>query len=75
MPALVASNLLFSYGGDPLLEGIDLKVEPGARIGIIGRNGSGKSTLLQLFAGRLEPNRGAIRREPGGTRADLRPVR
>ena len=69
VPALVASNLLFSYGGESLLEGIDLKVEPGARVGIIGRNGSGKSTLLQLFAGRLEPNRGTIQRPPGSTLA------
>ena len=67
MPALTVSNLLFSFGGDPLLEDIDLKVEPGARVGIIGRNGSGKSTLLKLFAGRLEPNRGAIQRAPGST--------
>jgi ATP-binding cassette subfamily F protein 3 len=67
VPALTASNLLFSYGGDPLLEDIDLSVEPGARVGIIGRNGSGKSTLLQLFAGRLTPNRGHIHLAPGAS--------
>jgi len=65
MAVLTASNLAFSFGGDPLLEGIDLKIEPGARIGIIGRNGSGKSTLLNLFAGRHDPNRGSVRLAPG----------
>jgi len=68
MATLVASNLSFSFlGGDLLLDGIDLKVEPGARIGIIGRNGTGKSTLLNLFAGRLEPNTGGVRLATGTT--------
>ncbi|MEM8882559.1 MAG: ABC-F family ATP-binding cassette domain-containing protein [Planctomycetota bacterium] len=69
MALLTASRLGFAYQGDAILEEINLKVEPGARIGIIGRNGSGKSTLLRLFAGKLEPNTGAVRAAPGATLA------
>jgi len=67
MALLSASQLSFAYAGDPILEGLSLKVEPGARVGIIGRNGGGKSTLLNLFAGRLEPNRGQVHVQPGVT--------
>lgn len=42
------------------LDGINLTVEPGCRIGIIGHNGSGKSTLLRVLAGVIEPTRGQI---------------
>jgi ATP-binding cassette subfamily F protein 3 len=64
---LSTSQLSFAYAGEMILEDLSLKVEPGARIGIIGRNGSGKSTLLNLFADRLEPNRGQVHRAPGTT--------
>ena len=55
------------FGGPLLLDGIDLKIEAGRRIGIIGRNGCGKSTLLKLLLGELEPTKGTIARQ-GGTR-------
>jgi ATP-binding cassette subfamily B protein len=43
-------DLTFAYpGGAPVLQGIDLEVEPGTTIGIVGRVGSGKSTLLTLL--------------------------
>jgi ATP-binding cassette subfamily F protein 3 len=67
MALLSTNQLCFAYAGDPILEDLTLKVEPGARVGIIGRNGSGKSTLLNLFADRLEPNRGQVRLAPGAT--------
>ncbi|GLR13149.1 ABC transporter ATP-binding protein [Chitinimonas prasina] len=41
------------YGGNRLLDGLDLAVEAGARIGLLGRNGAGKSTLVKLLAGEL----------------------
>lgn len=42
------------------LRGLDLQVERGETLGIIGRNGSGKSTLLQLIAGTLPPSEGQV---------------
>jgi lipopolysaccharide transport system ATP-binding protein len=43
------------------LEGIDLEVQPGEAVGIIGENGSGKSTLLRLVAGISAPTAGTVR--------------
>ena len=48
------------YGGRAVLRGIDLKLKPGDRIGLVGPNGSGKTTLLRLFAGELEPDEGKV---------------
>jgi ABC-type multidrug transport system fused ATPase/permease subunit len=51
----------FRYGEGPwALEGIDLDISRGARLGIAGTTGSGKSTLLDLLMGLLEPETGAI---------------
>lgn len=49
-------------GGDPtvVFRGVDLVIEPGARLCIVGPNGSGKTTLLDIIAGRREPAMGTI---------------
>ncbi len=44
-----------------VLDGIDLVVESGDRVGIIGANGSGKSTLLKMICGILQPTSGSVR--------------
>jgi HlyB family type I secretion system ABC transporter len=57
-------NLGFRYGGSqapPILEDINVVVEPGQTIAIVGRSGSGKTTLVKLLAGLLEPTSGTIR--------------
>ena len=48
--------------GPQVLRGIDLVVEPGERVALMGRNGAGKSTLLRLLKGLAEPTRGRIER-------------
>jgi len=48
-------------GGRSILRGVDLAVEPGERVVLMGRNGAGKSTLLRHAAGLLEPTRGRVR--------------
>nr|WP_222131823.1 ATP-binding cassette domain-containing protein [Pseudonocardia sp. C8] len=47
-------------GRPPVLDGIDLIVAPGTRLGLIGENGSGKSTLLRLLAGVDRPDAGTV---------------
>jgi cobalt/nickel transport system ATP-binding protein len=54
-------NVQFAYGPDrPVLEGCQLRLEPGERVGLIGSNGSGKTTLLWLLVGLLRPTGGRI---------------
>jgi len=50
------------YGDLVVFEGVDLKLGPGERVGVVGANGSGKSTLLDVLAGRREPRTGTVRR-------------
>jgi ABC transport system ATP-binding/permease protein len=55
---LSCHNLGKTYGSRPLFEGLDLHLELGDRVGIIGANGSGKSTLLEILAGLEQADRG-----------------
>jgi len=55
----------FSYGGAPVLRGVDLRIRHGERLAIVGPNGSGKTTLLRLLVGELDPTAGAIERRAG----------
>ena len=62
---LVARGLAKSYDGRKVLDGIDIRLGPGTRVGVLGPNGSGKTTLLSLLAGSLNPDSGEIDRAPG----------
>jgi ATP-binding cassette subfamily F protein uup len=57
-PLLQLSGIAMTFGGAPLLEGVDLLVSAGERLCLVGRNGSGKSTLLKIAARLMEPDRG-----------------
>ena len=59
---LVARQLTKTFGDKRILDGVDVMLTPGMRLGLIGPNGSGKTTLLQLFAGKMTPDRGEIER-------------
>jgi branched-chain amino acid transport system ATP-binding protein len=59
-PILEVSGLGKRFGGFVALEGIDLAVETGERLGLIGPNGSGKSTLVNCLCGALHHDSGGI---------------
>ncbi|GCE77798.1 ABC-F family ATP-binding cassette domain-containing protein [Cellulomonas biazotea] len=59
-PVLRARALSRSYDGRPVLTGVDLDVDPGHRLGVVGENGIGKSTLLRLLAGVEDPDAGDV---------------
>jgi ABC transport system ATP-binding/permease protein len=65
MPLLKLDEITVSFGGPPVLDSVDLVVEPGERLCILGRNGSGKSTLLRVISGRIEPDAGNVSRATG----------
>jgi ATP-binding cassette subfamily F protein uup len=58
MPVLSLRDIQLAYSDPPLLDGIDLDIEPGERICLLGRNGAGKSTLMRLIAGEIAPDDG-----------------
>jgi branched-chain amino acid transport system ATP-binding protein len=58
---LRASGVVKRFGGFCALDGVDLEVQPGERLGLIGPNGSGKSTLVNCIAGTLRNDAGSIR--------------
>ncbi|UWR09108.1 ATP-binding cassette domain-containing protein [Ruegeria sp. B32] len=59
------SGISLTFGGEPVFSDLDLVVQPGDRVALVGRNGSGKSTLMKVMAGLFEPDRGDIVVPPG----------
>jgi ATP-binding cassette subfamily F protein uup len=65
MPLLSLNQVDYSVGGPLLLQSVNLSLEPGERIALIGRNGAGKSTLLRLIEGIIQPDDGQVVRQEG----------
>ena len=59
-PALGARGIRKSYGTHEVLRGVDLRVEPGQILGLLGRNGAGKSTLITILCGLRRADSGSI---------------
>src|SRR6266581_3378039 len=66
-PLIQLKEIALTFGGTPLLSGVELSVSTGERVCLVGRNGSGKSTLLKIAAGLVEPDRGSRFIQPGAT--------
>jgi ABC-type multidrug transport system fused ATPase/permease subunit len=59
-PGVEFRDVSFSYDGEPVLDGVNLKVEPGEAIAVVGATGSGKSTLLSLVSRFYDPDGGKV---------------
>ena len=66
-PLLALSEIALTFGATPLIRSAELIVQPGDRIGLVGRNGSGKSSLLKIVAGIYEADSGERFVHPGAT--------
>lgn len=60
IPLLQMTGISLTFGGDPLFSDLDLVVQPGDRVALVGRNGSGKSTLMKVMAGLVEADAGTL---------------
>ncbi len=64
MALLSLRDVSFGFGTPPLLEHVELQIERGERVGLLGRNGTGKSTLMKLMVGELPPDLGQVAVQP-----------
>ncbi len=65
-------DVSLSFGGAPLLDRVNLQIDRGERVCLVGRNGAGKSTLMKVITGELEPDKGQVFRQQGAVFATLR---
>ena len=63
MSLLTLRNISVAFDDPPLLDGIDLQIQPGERVGLLGRNGEGKSTLMRIIHGSAMPDGGEVIRQ------------
>ncbi len=72
MPLITLDDISIRFRGPLLLDGLSATIEPGQRIGLLGRNGAGKSTLLKMIDGSVVPDGGSIVIAPGTVIRQLR---
>jgi ATP-binding cassette subfamily F protein uup len=65
MALITVKDLQIGFRGPLLLDGVSCQIEPGQRIGLLGRNGAGKTTFLRILSGQVEPDGGEIGFAPG----------
>jgi ABC transport system ATP-binding/permease protein len=59
------NDVSLTFAGPPLLNAVNLQIDDGERLGLLGRNGAGKSTLLKILEGKITPDSGDVNRQPG----------
>ena len=62
---IVGRNVWKSYGANDVIKGVNWRIEPEDRVGLVGRNGCGKTTLFHLIIERALPDDGAMHRKAG----------
>ena len=71
MPYIRLDQIEFSIGTQVLLDKVNLTLDKGDRLGLLGRNGAGKSTLMRILSGELDPEDGDRWVDPSVTVARL----
>ncbi len=65
MALLQLRQVTLRYTDFPLLDQVDLQIEPGERVCLVGRNGTGKTSIMRVIAGEEKPQEGEITKPPG----------
>ena len=63
MPIVRLRNISLGFGGPAILQDLDLSIDAGERVCLLGRNGMGKSTLMKVVAGEIVPDSGEVERQ------------
>jgi ATP-binding cassette subfamily F protein uup len=71
MSLIGLQDVSITFGDSPLLDRINLQIQPGERVCLLGRNGSGKTTLMKIINSDIEPDNGTVARQQGVTTALL----
>ena len=65
MAFISMQGISLAFSNVPLFDGVNLTIERGEKVGLVGRNGSGKSTMLRLIEGSVKPDSGAVSLQRG----------
>ncbi len=60
MALITIRDVSIGFRGPPLLDEVSCQIEPGQRIGLMGRNGAGKTTFMRILCGEIEPDHGGV---------------
>ncbi|MFC2146526.1 ATP-binding cassette domain-containing protein [Acidobacteriota bacterium] len=71
MSLISLQDVCISFSGPPLLDRVNLQIQPGERVCLLGRNGSGKTTLMKIINSDMKPDSGTVARQQGVTTALL----